>query len=156
MMGKSLGLFILFGSVIGSMIVKSNIGPFIDLSTFQIVGIPLLILFFVGVIKKKGSLNDIPQGKDLSHWEIIGSTSLYLGILGAFVGFIIMFKKIDDPSSIGPAMAIALLSMIYSLIGFLTSFFLGNFKARPSYYYIPFLQMFFLISVFYILALSFK
>tara|TARA_Y100001954_G_C15813971_1_gene606536 strand:+ start:2133 stop:2609 length:477 start_codon:yes stop_codon:yes gene_type:complete len=156
MIGKMTGLFILFSSILLSILMTSNLSFFFDIPSFLIVMTPLLILFFFKFIKEAEKMNGITKGKEVSHWELIGSTSLQLGVLGAFFGLIIMFKSLNNPSAIGPAMAITLLSMFYSLIGFLVSFFMGNFKARPTYYYIAFLQLFFLISAFYTIGLSFK
>ena len=135
---------------------RPNAEAFIDVPSLLIVVVPLLILYLVKAFPKSGSLNDIPSGNEISHWELIASTSLHLGILGGFIGFVVMFKNLSDQSAIGPAMAVSLLTLTYSLIGFLICFFLGNFKARPTYYYIPFFQLFFLVSLFYILNLSFK
>ncbi|MBG07497.1 MAG: hypothetical protein CME68_01965 [Halobacteriovoraceae bacterium] len=156
MMAKITGLFIFFFSILGTILTKSKLSSFFNVESLFLVIVPLLILFFFKLKSKKTEMNGISAGNELSHWELIGSTSLQLGLLGAFLGFVGLFKNINIPSAIGPFMAVFLLSMIYSLIGFLISFFMGNFKARPTYYYISFLQLFFLISTFYILGLSFK
>ena len=156
MIEKSTGLLILLGSILGAILFGSGFLAFIDVSSILIVGGPLFILFFLKIFNQKGSLNDIPSGKELSHWELLGSTSLHLGIVGGFFGFVVMLKNLSDPSSIGPAMAVTLISMFYSLIGFLISFFLGNFKARPSYYYIPIFQLTFVVMTVYTILLAFK
>ena len=84
MIEKSTALLILFGSILGAILFGSGFMAFIDVSSILIVGGPLLVLFFLKILDKKGSLNDIPSGKELSHWELLGSTSLHLGILGGF------------------------------------------------------------------------
>ena len=156
MIEKSTALLILLGSILGAILSGSGFMAFIDVSSILIVGCPLLVLFFLKILDKKASLNDTPSGKELSHWELLGSTSLHLGIVGGIFGFVVMLKNLSDPSSIGPAMAVTLISMLYSLIGFLISFFLGNFKARPSYYYIPIFQLTFVVITFYTILLDFK
>ena len=156
MIEKATGLFILLSTFIGTILLNSKLGHFFDVPSFLLVFLPLLILYFFKSLIKPSAMNDIQKGNELSHYELIGSTSLQLGLLGGILGFVLMFKNLNDPSAIGPAVAVTLLCMVYSLIGFLISFFMGNFKARPSYYYIPFLQLFFIISCFYIFQLSFK
>jgi len=43
----------------------------------------------------------------------IGESSPAIGMLGTLVGLVQMLKTLDDPSTIGPAMAIALLTTLY-------------------------------------------
>ncbi|MCM0613918.1 MotA/TolQ/ExbB proton channel family protein [Marinobacter sediminum] len=43
----------------------------------------------------------------------IGESAPAIGMLGTLVGLVQMLNKLDDPSSIGPAMAIALLTTLY-------------------------------------------
>jgi chemotaxis protein MotA len=43
----------------------------------------------------------------------IGESSPAIGMLGTLVGLVQMLNKLDDPSSIGPAMAVALLTTLY-------------------------------------------
>ncbi|MBB5321798.1 motility protein A [Marinobacter oulmenensis] len=43
----------------------------------------------------------------------IGESAPAIGMLGTLVGLVQMLKTLDDPSSIGPAMAIALLTTLY-------------------------------------------
>lgn len=43
----------------------------------------------------------------------IGESAPAIGMLGTLVGLVQMLNTLDDPSSIGPAMAIALLTTLY-------------------------------------------
>lgn len=43
----------------------------------------------------------------------IGDSAPGIGMLGTLIGLVQMLNKLDDPSSIGPAMAIALLTTLY-------------------------------------------
>ncbi len=43
----------------------------------------------------------------------IGESAPAIGMLGTLVGLVQMLKTLDDPSSIGPAMAVALLTTLY-------------------------------------------
>jgi hypothetical protein len=38
------------------------------------------------------------------------------GIIGTFIGLIIMLKNIDDPAALGPGMALGFLTTLYSLV----------------------------------------
>ena len=42
--------------------------------------------------------------------------SVSAGIAGTIVGLVLMLRKMDDPSQIGPAMAIALLTLLYGVV----------------------------------------
>ena len=45
------------------------------------------------------------------------------GVLGTLIGLVNMLAKMDDPSAIGPAMAVALLTVLYGVL--LAEFILG-------------------------------
>lgn len=46
-------------------------------------------------------------------WDKIGEMGPAWGMIGTLIGLIIMLQNMDDPSSIGPAMAVALLTTMY-------------------------------------------
>jgi chemotaxis protein MotA len=54
------------------------------------------------------------QGAEI--FESLAATSPSLGLIGTLIGLVKMLKNMDDPSSIGPAMAIALLTTFYGAI----------------------------------------
>lgn len=49
-------------------------------------------------------------------FKFMGSTAPAMGMVGTLVGLVQMLKTLDDPSAIGPAMAIALLTTLYGAI----------------------------------------
>lgn len=49
-------------------------------------------------------------------FETLGSSAPALGLVGTLVGLVQMLQSMDDPSSIGPAMAVALLTTFYGAI----------------------------------------
>lgn len=49
-------------------------------------------------------------------FRFMGSTAPSMGMVGTLVGLVQMLKSLDDPSAIGPAMAIALLTTLYGAI----------------------------------------
>ncbi|MEK7710757.1 MAG: MotA/TolQ/ExbB proton channel family protein [Planctomycetota bacterium] len=54
------------------------------------------------------------EGKAL--FDNIGKFAPAFGLIGTLVGLVIMLKNMADPSSIGPAMAIALLTTLYGAV----------------------------------------
>ncbi len=49
-------------------------------------------------------------------FRFMGSTAPAMGMVGTLIGLVQMLKTLDDPSAIGPAMAIALLTTLYGAI----------------------------------------
>ena len=49
-------------------------------------------------------------------WKLASAYLLAFGKIGSVIGFIIMLKHMADPTAIGPAMAIALLTIFYGLV----------------------------------------
>lgn len=51
--------------------------------------------------------------KNASMFDMIGATAPALGLLGTYVGLIPMLNNLDDPASLGPMMALELVSSFY-------------------------------------------
>ncbi len=54
------------------------------------------------------------RGKDI--FKFLGATAPAMGMIGTLIGLVQMLKTISDPSAIGPAMAVALLTTLYGAI----------------------------------------
>jgi len=54
------------------------------------------------------------EGKAL--FDTVGRFAPAFGMIGTLIGLVILLKNMDDPSSIGPAMAIALLTTLYGAL----------------------------------------
>ena len=54
--------------------------------------------------------------KSIETLERIGSTSPVMGLIGTIIGLVQMLANLDDPSAIGPGMAVALLTTLYGSI----------------------------------------
>ncbi len=67
-------------------------------------------------------------------FEYAGSAAPAFGMIGTLVGLVLMLQKLDDPSAIGPAMAVALLTTMYGAIMANTTFIplAGKLKARTA------------------------
>ena len=51
--------------------------------------------------------------KKIGFWEDLGSMGPAWGMIGTLVGLVNMLNKMDDPSAIGPNMAVALITTLY-------------------------------------------
>lgn len=60
----------------------------------------------------------------ISFWDTLGTMGPAWGMIGTLVGLILMLQKLSDPSSIGPSMAIALITTLYGSL-------LANWIATP-------------------------
>lgn len=62
-----------------------------------------------------GGLEDRHQ-QNKGFWEAWGAAAPSFGLAGTVIGLIKMLGNLDDPSSIGPAMAVALLTTLYGAL----------------------------------------
>lgn len=60
----------------------------------------------------------------IGFWENVAAMGPAWGMIGTLIGLVNMLKKLDDPSTIGPAMAVALITTFYGSI-------LANWIATP-------------------------
>ncbi|WP_310604355.1 motility protein A [Anaerosporobacter sp.] len=51
--------------------------------------------------------------KTISFWEDLGTMGPAWGMIGTLIGLVNMLKQMDDPDSIGPSMAVALITTLY-------------------------------------------
>ena len=54
--------------------------------------------------------------ENMGFWETLGSMGPAWGMIGTLIGLINMLKNLSDPSSIGPAMAVALVTTFYGSV----------------------------------------
>ena len=62
--------------------------------------------------------------KKIGFWEDLGSMGPAWGMIGTLVGLVNMLYEMDDPSSIGPSMAVALITTLYGSL-------LANWSCAP-------------------------
>ena len=58
------------------------------------------------------SIESRHKGK-IGFWQDLGSMGPAWGMIGTLIGLVNMLQALDDPSAIGPAMAVALLTTLY-------------------------------------------
>ncbi|MFC1545048.1 MotA/TolQ/ExbB proton channel family protein [Gemmatimonadota bacterium] len=66
-----------------------------------------------------GRDREIARGKylKLSHiYSAVGDYALFCGLLGTNIGLVLMLQTMDDPSTIGPKMAMSLVTLLYGVI----------------------------------------
>ena len=56
------------------------------------------------------------HNENKAFWEAWGGLAPSFGLIGTVIGLIKMLGRLDDPSSIGPAMAVALLTTLYGAV----------------------------------------
>ncbi|MEA2063908.1 MAG: hypothetical protein U9P14_09445 [Gemmatimonadota bacterium] len=65
---------------------------------------------------------EIPRGKHLKLvliYKAAGEFFLYCGVLGTFIGSVLMLCTMQDPSTIGPKLAVAMITIVYGVSGYL-------------------------------------
>lgn len=65
-----------------------------------------------------GELDKIEErhGQSIKFWDDMGIYGPAMGLIGTLIGLVQMLQQMDDPSAIGPAMAVALLTTFYGSI----------------------------------------
>ncbi len=98
------GLLALEGKEIPNEFLKRGIGLLIDGHDAEVVRSLLL----------KDKNQAIDRHKTGSRvWESLGDVAPAMGMIGTLIGLVAMLSNMDDPKSIGPAMAVALLTTLY-------------------------------------------
>ena len=122
--------FVLLGiaPIIGALLMHNSLVAFIDMPSLLIVCIPTFAFTcaahgFGGLMSAlKTGMGDDPAASPQAHQhsvtlQTLRNTFCCAGALGTLIGFVLMLQNMEDPSRIGPAMAVALLSGLYG-IGF--------------------------------------
>lgn len=84
-------------------------------------GVRMLVDGHDSEVVKNVLTKDMRQAADRHSWgakvfTAIGDVAPAMGMIGTLVGLVQMLSAMDDPKSIGPAMAIALLTTLYGAI----------------------------------------
>ncbi|MCY9845221.1 flagellar motor protein PomA [Vibrio caribbeanicus] len=67
-------------------------------------------------LQKDISLTDERHDSGCNVFRAFGDVSPAMGMIGTLVGLVAMLSNMDDPKSIGPAMAVALLTTLYGAV----------------------------------------
>ena len=66
-----------------------------------------------GILETEMSSIDERHKKNISFWTDLGGMGPAWGMIGTLIGLVNMLQQMDDPSSIGPSMAVALITTLY-------------------------------------------
>ncbi|QXC56829.1 flagellar motor protein PomA [Vibrio mimicus] len=67
-------------------------------------------------LQKDIALTDERHSKGTQVFRAFGDVAPAMGMIGTLVGLVAMLSNMDDPKSIGPAMAVALLTTLYGAV----------------------------------------
>lgn len=56
------------------------------------------------------------HSKNIEFWQALGAAGPAWGMIGTLIGLVNMLKDLNDPSSIGPSMAVALITTFYGSV----------------------------------------
>ncbi|MEC6813855.1 flagellar motor protein PomA [Photobacterium toruni] len=76
------------------------------------------------ILRKDISLTNERHEQGASIFSSLGDVAPAMGMIGTLIGLVAMLSNMDDPKSIGPAMAVALLTTLYGSV-------LANMVALP-------------------------
>lgn len=125
--GKLLGFVLLVSSVFLGIVLGSPLDSF-----FNAPSVVLVLGVLLGGVFSSHSWADIRQGfcayfgpEELSESEARKGYSLFsrlselalgAGLIGTLIGLVQMLQALEDPTKIGPALAVALLTLFYGVI----------------------------------------
>ena len=122
-------LFLIIVPMVAGMIMSGGVAQFIDPPSAFIVIIPtigtLLVAYkgsFISSVTAiwKERRDSVFDDKDLltaiAFWQTVGTCAVGYGCLGFFIGLIAMLGSLDDPSMLGPFLAVGLIAVMYGLI----------------------------------------
>ena len=111
--------------IVGGMIMSGGIGQFIDMPSVFITIVPtigaLLVGFkgyFISSITSvwKKDVDNLTLVKGVEFWKASKRYAIAFSFLGLMIGMIAMLGSLDDMGSIGPKLAVALITILYGFI----------------------------------------
>ena len=66
-----------------------------------------------GILETEMASIDDRHKKNIGFWTDLGGMGPAWGMIGTLIGLVNMLQQMDDPSSIGPSMAVALITTLY-------------------------------------------
>ena len=95
-----------------SLLIVVGLSICIPLATFS----PSQVLAALGATASDAPLDAADAHRHISVLQTIRTVAAGSGIIGTLIGLIQMLQHMEDPSAIGPAMAVALLTLFYGFI----------------------------------------
>ena len=111
---KLIGYVLFFGLIISLIVIDTPITVFIDVaSVIMVIGGTFAIIL---VATGTDVLTMFDQKPSPFAWQAATLGLMITALIGGSMGHIKMFSNLSDPSTIGPAMALCLLSLLYGMI----------------------------------------
>ena len=111
--------------IVAGMLMSGGIGQFIDMPSVFITIVPtigaLLVGFkgyFISSITSvwKKDVDNLTLVKGVEFWKASKRYAIAFSFLGLMIGMIAMLGSLDDMGSIGPKLAVALITILYGFI----------------------------------------
>ena len=106
-MARKSGLLALEGAEIEQEFLKKGIGLLVDGHDGDVVR---------AILEKDVKMSSERHSKGASVFKSMADVAPAMGMIGTLIGLVAMLSNMDDPKSIGPAMAVALLTTLYGAI----------------------------------------
>ena len=126
-MTRFAGFFLIFGLIASAILMHSSIQTFID---------PPSVIIVLGIVvggalasfppsRLSRALRDAFSSGSIEPDQAKSSSAVFFrlselaigaGLAGTLVGLVMMLQSMDDPAAIGPAMAVALLTLLYGVL----------------------------------------
>lgn len=106
-MARKSGLLALEGADISDAFMKKGIGLLVDGHDGDVVR---------SILMKDVQMASERHNKGAGIFKSMADVAPAMGMIGTLIGLVAMLSNMDDPKSIGPAMAVALLTTLYGAI----------------------------------------
>ena len=110
--------------IVAGMVMSGGVVQFLDAPSAFIIIIPtigtLLVAYKGSFISSVTAICQYTGNGKLStaiaFWQTVGTCAVGYGCLGFFIGLIAMLGSLDNPSMLGPFLAVGLIAVMYGLI----------------------------------------
>ena len=110
--------------VVAGMVMSGGVAQFVDAPSAFIVIVPTigtLLVAFRGSFLSSfyaiwGEADSIVLDSAIACWRALKRCAIGYGCLGFMIGLVAMLASLDDVGSIGPNMAVSLISVLYGLL----------------------------------------
>lgn len=109
-----LGLCAYLGMFVLVLFLSGSISAFLDIPSLLLIGGGVLIP--VWARHGKEGIFGLFMGEDENVFYTASIAALLTGALGSLIGLVLMLQNLSDPSAIGPAMAVSLLTLVYGIL----------------------------------------
>ena len=170
------GLTLIAAFIGGIVSIENSAGIFMDLlSAVFVVGmvvcgavISLPIESLADALIPGRATTQEAKARKVAVFHRLADLAVSSGLCGTLVGLVLMLTNLDDPTAIGPAMAVALLTMLYGVVlgevvfrGVASSTSVSmdaspDLKGRRGAVsiYMPFMGMFVMVCAFFLMLLA--